>query len=296
MVISRGSRLTWRAQPHVGQFRHGPAALLIRAIPASRGTRPDAQVEGDPRDAGDRTGGHPATPGRSWWCSDRGGAAAPADRNQRSRRKRAGDHRPAAADANDLSTHSRSGAAASAVEVRALQRGPQPRQAAPVTALTATAGTAPRLVRAIRSSASRVAGRIGQVAAGHGEQAVPDAPTASMAARCSLVLHPPSAATTNSTAGTGPTRPADEPLVTGHVHEGQALAARERHPGEPQVDGQPAAPLRPTGSGSIPLSARTSADLPWSTCPAVADHLHNAARPETMIMGNKWPLYSQKCP
>ena len=113
---------------------------------------------------------------------------------------------------NERSTQSRTGAAGSGTGSAATSRSSASRRSgrpAPVTALTATAGTAPRLVREMRSSAWRVAGpgsaRSLRVIASRPWLM----PTASMAARCSADcgIQPPSAATTNSTAGTGP-RPA----------------------------------------------------------------------------------------
>jgi hypothetical protein len=111
---------------------------------------------------------------------------------------------------NDRSTQSRTGAAASGTGSAATRPASAARSSgspAPVTALTATASTAPRLVAAILSSACRVAGpgsaRSQRVTASRPCRI----PTASMAARCSADcgIQPPSAATTNSTAGTGPT-------------------------------------------------------------------------------------------
>ena len=113
---------------------------------------------------------------------------------------------------NDRSTHSRTGAAASGTGSESTRRTSAARRSgspAPVTALTATAGTGPRLVREICSSACRVAGP-GSARSHRVTTSRPcRMPTASMAARCSADwgIQPPSAATTNMTAGTGP-RPA----------------------------------------------------------------------------------------
>ena len=64
---------------------------------------------------------------------------------------------------------------------------------------------------------------------------------------------------------------ADEPLVAGHVDE-----ARRCVPSARSVQAKPRSMVRPRRrssaqrSGSMPVSARTRVDLPWSTCPAVA--------------------------
>ena len=111
---------------------------------------------------------------------------------------------------NARSTQSRTGAAGSGTGSAATSRDSASRSSgrpAPVTALTATAGAAPRLVREMRSSACRVAGP-GSARSLRVTASRPCLmPTASMAARCSADcgIQPPSAATTNSTAGTGPT-------------------------------------------------------------------------------------------
>ena len=113
---------------------------------------------------------------------------------------------------NDRSTQSRTGAAGSGTGSAATSRSSASRRSgspAPVTALTATAGTVPRLVREMWSSAWRIAGP-GSARSLRVTASRPCLmPTASTAARCSADcgIQPPSAATTNSTAGTGP-RPA----------------------------------------------------------------------------------------
>jgi hypothetical protein len=111
---------------------------------------------------------------------------------------------------NDRSTQSRTGAAASGTGKEATRRTSAARSSgspAPVTALTATDSTRPRLVAAIWSAACRVAGP-GSARSLRVTTSRPcRMPTASMAARCSADcgIQPPSAATTTSTAGTGPT-------------------------------------------------------------------------------------------
>ena len=88
-------------------------------------------------------------------------------------------------------------------------------------------------------------------------------PSASSAARCSVGLrHPPLvAATTNMTAGTGPTpgeHVRDEPLVARHVDERELSRPAMLGPGEAEVDGQPAAVLlgQPVGLHAGERAAR----------------------------------------
>ena len=78
-----------------------------------------------------------------------------------------------------------------------------------MTALTATASTLPRLVLAISASATRVTGSGSARSARVTTSRPCRTASASTAARCSADcgIQPPSAATTKSTAGTGP-RPA----------------------------------------------------------------------------------------
>ena len=100
-------------------------------------------------------------------------------------------------------------------------------------------------------------------------------PSACTAARCSsdCGIQPSSAATVNSTAGTGPT-PASM-LGTKRSCPGTSTNA-SRSPDGSVSQQNPRSMVRPRRrssahrSGSIPVSARTRVDLPWSTCPAVA--------------------------
>ena len=88
-----------------------------------------------------------------------------------------------------------------------------------------------------------------------------------MAARCSADwgIQPPSAATTKSTAGTGP-EPGEhvghEPLVPGHVDEGEPLAAGQAHPGEAEVDGEAAAAFLGPAIGFHPGQRAHQGGLP----------------------------------
>ena len=111
----------------------------------------------------------------------------------------------------------------------------------------------------------------------------PDAEGAS-ASRCSADcgIQPSSAATTSSTAGhrsdPGEHR-RDEPLVARHVDErdraSPSTGRSRRTPGRCVMPRRRSSAKR---SGSIPVSARTSVDLPWSTCPAVATRAASARR------------------
>jgi hypothetical protein len=171
---------------------------------------------------------------------------------------------------NDRSTHSRTGAAASGTGSEATRRASAARSSAspaPVTALTATASTEPRLVRETCSSASRVAGP-GSARSQRVTASSPcRMPTASMAARCSADcgIQPPSAATTTSTAGTEPT-PASM-FGTNRSWPGTSTNAT-RSPSGSVIQANPRSMVRPRRrssahrSGSIPVSARTSADFP----------------------------------
>ena len=171
---------------------------------------------------------------------------------------------------NDRSTQSRTGAAGSGAGSAATSRASASRNSgspAPVTALTATASTAPRLVRETKSSACRVAGP-GSARSHRVTASRPCLmPTASMAARCSADwgIQPPSAATTSSTAGTGPT-PASM-FGTKRSCPGTSTKARRSPPGS-VIQANPRSMVSPRRrssahrSGSIPVSALTSADFP----------------------------------
>ena len=171
---------------------------------------------------------------------------------------------------NDRSTHSRTGAAASGTGSEATSPPSAARSSgspAPVTALTATASTEPRLDRARCSSACRVAGpgsaRSQRVTASRPCRM----PIASMAARCSADcgIQPPSAATTTSTAGTAPT-PASM-FGTNRSWPGTSTKA-SRSPSGSVIQANPRSMVSPRRrssahrSGSIPVSALTSADFP----------------------------------
>ena len=100
-------------------------------------------------------------------------------------------------------------------------------------------------------------------------------PSADSASTCSADcgIQPSSAATTSSTAGTGPT-PASI-VVTNRSCPGTSTNATSAPEGS-VVQANPRSIVMPRRrssahrSGSIPVSARTSVDLPWSTWPAVA--------------------------
>ena len=100
-------------------------------------------------------------------------------------------------------------------------------------------------------------------------------PSASMASRCSEVcsFQPSSAAITSMTAGAGP-RPASV-LAMKRSWPGTSTKATSA-PDFRVVHAKPKSMVSPRcfsssqRSGSIVVSALTSVDLPWSTCPAVA--------------------------
>ena len=179
---------------------------------------------------------------------------------------------------NARSTQSRTGASRSGLGRRPASR-PSASvscgRPAPLTALTATASTWPRLVAAMRSRAWRIASA-GSARSARVTTSRPWLmPRACTAARCSsdCGIQPSSAATVNSTAGTGPT-PASM-LGTKRSCPGTSTNA-SRSPEGSVSQQNPRSMVRPRRrssahrSGSIPVSARTRVDLPWSTCPAVA--------------------------
>ena len=103
----------------------------------------------------------------------------------------------------------------------------------------------------------------------------PSTPRTSTICRCSsdCGLHPSSAATTNMTSLTGPT-PASMFRMKRSC-PGTSTNPISR-PESSVVHAKPRSIVRPrrfssaSRSGSIPVSRSTSADFPWSTCPAVA--------------------------
>jgi hypothetical protein len=62
---------------------------------------------------------------------------------------------------------------------------------------------------------------------------------------------------------------AHETFVAGHVHERRHHVVGDRRMREAELDGDAARLLLLEAVGSVPVSARTSALLPWSMCPAV---------------------------
>ncbi len=179
---------------------------------------------------------------------------------------------------NDRSIHSRTGDSASPSGSRATSRSRAARSSpspAPVRALTATASTSPRVLARIRSRACAVAGP-GSATSHRVTTSSPcRTPRASTAARCSADwgIQPPSAATTNSTAGTGPT-PAS--MVGTNLSCPGTSTNASRAPDGRSVHAKPRSMVRPRRrssarrSGWVPVSAWISVLLPWSTCPAVA--------------------------
>ena len=137
----------------------------------------------------------------------------------------------------------------------------------PVTALTATAGTAPRLLRPISALACAIAAAGSARSARVMTRTPRRMPSASTAARCSADcgIQPSSAATTNSTAGTWPT-PASM-LGTKRSCPGTSTNASCSPDGRVSQT-KPRSMVRPRRrscsqrSGSIPVSARSRVDLP----------------------------------
>ncbi len=113
---------------------------------------------------------------------------------------------------------------------------------------TVTASTSPRLLRRRAASAWAVAGP-GSARSLRVTASSPwPRPSASTAARCSADCRrqPSSAATTTSTAVTGPTPASmlpDEPLVPRHVDDGEGPPRRQRGPRVAEVDRHPPSPL-----------------------------------------------------
>ena len=138
---------------------------------------------------------------------------------------------------------------------------------APVTALTATASTAPSEVRASRSRANASAGAGSARSARVTTSRPCRTPSESRTSTCSLVCarQPSSAATTTTTPGTGPTPASIVP--TNRSWPGTSTNATVSPPGS-VVQANPRSSVMPrrrssaSRSGSIPVSARTSVDLP----------------------------------
>ena len=141
----------------------------------------------------------------------------------------------------------------------------------PSSALTATASVSgPRLVPAICPAAWRMAGAGSARSARVTTSRPARTPSASIAARCSADcgIQPSSAATTNMTAGAGPA-PASM-LDTKRSCPGTSTNA-SCSPDGSVIQAKPRSMVIPRRcsasqrSGSIPVSARTSIDFPWST-------------------------------
>ena len=104
--------------------------------------------------------------------------------------------------------------------------------------------------------------------------AIPSTPSRSRMSRCSRVCTegPSSAATTSSAAGETP-----EPAIivpTSRACPGTSTNATREPTSSSSAQRNPSSIVRPrrrssgSRSGCIPVSARSSVDLPWSTCPA----------------------------
>ena len=137
----------------------------------------------------------------------------------------------------------------------------------PVSALTATASTSPRLVSAILSAACSSAGAGSARSARVTTSSPWRTPRASIAARCSADwgIQPSSAATTNITPGAGPA-PASI-FVMNRSCPGTSTNAISSPDGS-VIQAKPRSMVMPRRcsashrSGSIPVSARTSIDFP----------------------------------
>ena len=147
---------------------------------------------------------------------------------------------------NERSTKNRTRAAASGCGSETTSRSRAARSSAspcPLSPLTGTASTAPRLVPASRSTDSARAARVGEVAAGHRDQPVPDPQRVQDRDVLRVCARQPSsAATTSSAAGTGPA-PASM-VGTNRSCPGTSTKARPPHrsagrPAEAEVEGHP---------------------------------------------------------
>jgi len=99
----------------------------------------------------------------------------------------------------------------------------------------------------IRSPASQRGRRVGQVGARHHQQSAGDGQRVDRGQVLGRLRHPPPVGGDHEHHRGHRADPGehvrDEPLVPGYVHERQPLARGQGQPGEPQVDGQPPAPL-----------------------------------------------------
>ena len=242
-----------QGKPDVDQPGHGPAARVDQGHPAGRDVGGDAaEVDGDPRDPGDRRDGvahglqapYPGGPqGRSEQdlLADRDGPG----------RERAGDDGAAPPDAErpvDPQPDRRGGIGGGQRRHKPRQRGPQFGQA-DAGHRAHRHGFHRAQVRA-GDAVKRLTGRrarVGQVRSGDREQAVPDADRVDGSQVLGRLGHPAAIRGHHDQHG-GHRADAGqhvrhEPLVTGHVDEGQAFPAGQLRPGEPEVDRQPPPPF-----------------------------------------------------
>ena len=165
-------------------------------------------------------------------------------------------------------------------------------------ASVATTGTPSRNVSATRSSTSRRANstKSGAATADLVRATTPcPTPSNSRIRRCSsdCGFHPSVAATTNKQASTAPT-PASMFLIK-RTCPGTSTSDSTAPEGR-VVDPNPKSMVNPRAfssanrSGSVPVSASTSVDLPWSTWPAVATTCIEAPVPLSPAGRSPWRL------
>ena len=242
-----------QGEPDVDQPGHGPAARVDQGHPPGRNVGRDAaEVDGDPRDPGDRRhrlahglqAPYPGGP-QGWSEQD-----LLADRDGPGR-ERAGDDGAAPPDAERPvypQPDRRGGIGGGQRRHQPCQRGPQFGQA----------GAGHRAYRhgfhdaQVRAgyAVERLTGRrtrVGQVRTGDREQAVPDADGVNGGQVLGGLWHPAAIRSHHDQHGRHRADAGQhvrhEPLVAGHVDEGQPFPAGQLHPGEPEVDCQPPAPF-----------------------------------------------------
>ena len=185
---------------------------------------------------------------------------------------------------NTRSTHSRTGAAGSGVGSPAASSASAVRSSGrpwPVTALTAIAGSRaeagpPDLV----DGPARGRPGIGEVGPRHRQQPAGDAQRVDRGQVLGGLRHPAAVGGHHeqhrrhrSDSGQ---HVRHEPLVSGHVHKRQPLTARQRQPGEAQVDGQAAAALFGPAVGLHPGQRPHQGRLAVIHVPRGGDDLHGS--------------------
>ena len=275
-------------QPDVGQAGHRPSARLDQGhAPGGKTGRDAAQVQRYPRHPADLVGRlvqrfEAPDPGRAHSRGKQQFLAGPDGPGG----QRPGHHRAAAPDA-ERPVHPqpdrRGGVGHGQRGRQAGQRGPQVRQPGAGHRAhrdgfhLAQAGPGDMLQRLPGGRAG-----VGQIAAGHREQAVPDADRVDGGQMLGGLRHPAAVRGHHEQHG-GDRADAgqhvrDEPLVAWHVDEGQPTAAGQRHPGEPEVDGEPAALFLSPPVRLHPGERPHERGLPVIHVPCGRDHLHGRVR------------------